>query len=383
MGQSAVDRCEYESERLRVRPWHAGPAAGDRDLDTEVAVLLTVRTTVALPETWRGDFTVERARAWIAERDAESPTLLVTDVGTGRVVGLLILAGIPLDEASTEVRIGYVIAEDAWGRGYATELVRGLIEWARAQPSVHLLTGGVDVTNVASVRVLENTGFNLVGPAENIPVGLTEDGVATYQLDVSNEWDQYAQSWDDDPGARAYATAAFGSLVELARTSATTLDGAHVLDFGCGTGLLTEHLVAAGANIDAVDTSRAMLDTLDAKIDQHGWTTVRTATELPGESSRFDLVVCSSVCSFLDDYLATVETLVSRLNPGGLFVQWDWEQTDDDEHGLTRNRIRDALTDAGLADIDVRTAFTVEVGDQNMAPLVGHGRWPHREPEPR
>ena len=127
---------------------------------------------------------------------------------------------------------------------------------------------------------------------------------------MDNEWDEYAPSWDRDPGPRAYADAAFGSLLEVVRTSGLSLDAAEVLDFGCGTGLLTEHLVAAGASVLAVDTSPGMLDALTAKIDQHGWTTVDTAAELPDHPARFDLIVCSSVCGFLDDYPATVAELV-------------------------------------------------------------------------
>jgi hypothetical protein len=65
---------------------------------------------------------------------------------------------------------------------------------------------------------------------------------------------------------------------------------------------------------------------------------------------------------------------VARLKPGCLFVQWDWEQTDDDDHGLTRTQVREALTGAGLADVGVRTGFTIEVNGQAMSPLVGYGR---------
>jgi 2-polyprenyl-3-methyl-5-hydroxy-6-metoxy-1,4-benzoquinol methylase len=191
---------------------------------------------------------------------------------------------------------------------------------------------------------------------------------------MDNEWDQYAQGWDDDPATRAYAAAAFGSLTELLQTSSRSLQGASVLDFGCGTGLLTEHLVASGATVEAVDSSIAMLDALTIKIDQGGWTTVRTSTQLPGPS-RFDLVVCSSVCAFLDDYPATAADLVSRLGADGLFVQWDWERTDNDDHGLTRTQIHKALTCAGLTDVDVRTGFTIEVNGQAMAPLMGYGRY--------
>lgn len=193
---------------------------------------------------------------------------------------------------------------------------------------------------------------------------------------MSDEWDQYAPTWDGDPLARAYATAAFASLDELVDAMGSTLEGADILDFGCGTGLLTEHLVATGGTIDAVDTSSGMLDVLDAKIERHGWTTVRTGTALPDGAGRFDLVVCSSVCAFLDDYPTAVADLVSRLRPGGLFVQWDWERTADDDPGLSRDQIRRTLTTAGLTDVDVRTAFTIDVDGHTLAPLMGRGRRP-------
>lgn len=191
---------------------------------------------------------------------------------------------------------------------------------------------------------------------------------------MGNEWDEYAAGWDDDPAARAYAAAAFDSLLGLVGPAGPGLGGAHVLDFGCGTGLLTERLVTAGAHVAAVDTSTAMLDVLRAKIDRHGWTGVVASTAVPDELVGFDLVVCSSVCSFLDDYPATAMDLVARLREGGLFVQWDWERTDDEEHGLTRREVRTALEGAGLLEVGVETAFAVEFEGMTMAPLMGSGR---------
>ncbi|NQU36936.1 MAG: SAM-dependent methyltransferase, partial [Actinobacteria bacterium] len=70
-----------------------------------------------------------------------------------------------------------------------------------------------------------------------------------------NEWDDYAANWDSDPGARGYARAAFLSLQPVLADSGVSLAGARVCDFGAGTGLLAEQLVAAGAAVDAVDTS--------------------------------------------------------------------------------------------------------------------------------
>lgn len=136
-------------------------------------------------------------------------------------------------------------------------------------------------------------------------------------------WDDHARTWEN-VGTRAYAEAAFASLEHLLSCRSTSLAGARVCDFGCGTGLLTERLADRCSSIDAVDTSTGMLDVLKAKAARLQWPHVRPFTELPTKGSPYDLVVCSSVCAFLDDYPGTVERLVLQLKPGGLFLQWDW-----------------------------------------------------------
>lgn len=193
----------------------------------------------------------------------------------------------------------------------------------------------------------------------------------------SDEWDEYAAAWDDDPAARAYAAAAFSSLVAVLRDCDLALAGTVVCDFGCGTGLLTEQLVQTVASVDAVDTSAAMRAVLEAKIAGRGWRHVRVEREIPSSQDSHDLVVCSSVCGFLDDYRGTVQLLADLLRPGGLFVQWDWERQDrDDTHGLSRSQVHQALEAAGLVDVQVGTAFEVEIDGQLMAPLIGIGQKP-------
>ena len=54
---------------------------------------------------------------------------------------------------------------------------------------------------------------------------------------MTAEWDAYADDWDSNPDVIRYAEAAFESLVRI-----TALDGLDILDFGCGTGLLTEKM---------------------------------------------------------------------------------------------------------------------------------------------
>ncbi len=99
-------------------------------------------------------------------------------------------------------------------------------------------------------------------------------------------------------------------------------------------------------------------------------------SEIPQTPATYDLVVCSSVCGFLDDYPGTAAELVSLLRPGGLFVQWDWEADPAaaEPHGLTRAAITEALDAAALAVVTVDVGLRAEVDGETMAPLMGTGR---------
>ena len=191
-------------------------------------------------------------------------------------------------------------------------------------------------------------------------------------------WDAYAAGWDDQPGVKEYARAAFGALVALAENSGFELSGSRACDFGCGTGLLTEQLVGVCDHVDAVDSSPAMLAILRAKTAHHGWSNVGVFDRLSELHGGYDLVACSSVCAFVDDYPGVVRQLVASMGPGGLFVQWDWERDpgDDEPFGLTREEIRRALGAAGLVSVSVVTGFEIVVDDQTMRPLMGSGRRP-------
>lgn len=59
--------------------------------------------------------------------------------------------------------IGYELDPSCWGRGFATEAVSAVIHSAEANFGFTLLSAQVHADNTASRRVLEKTGFGLVG----------------------------------------------------------------------------------------------------------------------------------------------------------------------------------------------------------------------------
>ena len=193
-----------------------------------------------------------------------------------------------------------------------------------------------------------------------------------------SEWDEHAAGWDDDEAVQAYAEGAYAALTALTERSGVAIGGSVACDFGCGTGVLTERLADLFERIDAVDTSASMRAMLAAKGDRQGRTNVRILEALPAEPQGYDLIVCSSVLSFVDDHPDTVRRLVEHLAPGGLFVQWDWEAEPNvaESEGLAAADIAAALTDAGLDDVSVRIGFEVSVGGDVMRPLMGSGRRP-------
>ncbi|UTW58362.1 GNAT family N-acetyltransferase [Kordiimonas sp. SCSIO 12603] len=59
--------------------------------------------------------------------------------------------------------IGYFIGRDFWGKGYATEAGKALINLVREQGHAGIIYGTVAKDNPASMRVLEKLGFIQVG----------------------------------------------------------------------------------------------------------------------------------------------------------------------------------------------------------------------------
>jgi [ribosomal protein S5]-alanine N-acetyltransferase len=62
-------------------------------------------------------------------------------------------------------QIGYSVLPQFQGRGYATEMVGGLVRWAMGQPGVVRVVAETEWANPASVRVLTKAGFTPAGLA--------------------------------------------------------------------------------------------------------------------------------------------------------------------------------------------------------------------------
>jgi predicted TPR repeat methyltransferase len=194
-------------------------------------------------------------------------------------------------------------------------------------------------------------------PIEDIPV-------------ATNSFDDKAATWDDDPAkverARAVA-AAIRAAVPLASTE-------RLLEYGAGTGLVTEALRDAIGPVTLVDTSAGMLDVMRAKVeagtipDARIWDLDLVSGSVPDE--RFDLVVTVMTLHHIDDLRPVLAAFRDLLDQGGHLCIADLEAEDgsfhtDDFHGhngFERADLEAQLTQAGFTDIAFRDCYRIDRG---------------------
>ena len=159
--------------------------------------------------------------------------------------------------------------------------------------------------------------------------------------------------WDDL--ASGYANGFYQLLWPKVTTlleGGDDVPNAVVVDFGCGTGLLSAKLRSKVASIHAMDVSPKMIDMLQEKIQSQEWTNVQAYTVILGLFEKdddggqdvaasvqqqiralygtVDVIVASSVLTFIpdEDVPDTMRILGKLLKPGGLLIHSDWPKSE-------------------------------------------------------
>ncbi len=83
------------------------------------------------------------------------PTFLMFDLETGDFIGRCGFAPV----ANGEIEVGYVTHQKFWGRGYASEALIAMLEWAREKLNTEYVIAMAPVEHHASQRVMRNGGM--------------------------------------------------------------------------------------------------------------------------------------------------------------------------------------------------------------------------------
>jgi RimJ/RimL family protein N-acetyltransferase len=167
------------TDRLLLRPgWFEDAPALAAAIGNEAVAGKLAR--VPLP------YGVAEAQAFLARpQDPLQPDFLIftRTRGAPRLVGG---AGLSRD-ASGDTELGYWIARDYWGLGFATEAGRAVIALARESLRLPRIVAGHFIDNPASGRVLRKLGFRAAGRYASRP-NLARNAIlpcALYSLDMA------------------------------------------------------------------------------------------------------------------------------------------------------------------------------------------------------
>lgn len=181
-------------------------------------------------------------------------------------------------------------------------------------------------------------------------------------------FDEKAATWDLNPGRVRLANDIADAIIDE-KILAPDID---VLEFGCGTGLLTLRLHPFVHSITGVDSSSGMLGVLEAKIEDRGLANISLQLLDPARNDlpegSYDLVVCSMTLHHVKE----IEPLISRFfevtAPNGRLCIADLDPDNGRFHGendtvfhsgFDRKTMRRVLETAGFVDFRDRTAATV------------------------
>ncbi len=159
---SPMAHLPLESERLLLRPYARDDAAEIARLlnDAEMARFLMV-----LPHPFvEFDARTLVKAAWRRLTGGRGFDLLITVKDSGdKPVGSV---GVGLHDEGQRAELGFWVGRDYWGRGYASEAARRMIDFATETLGVARLTGTVAADNEASLAVLAKLGFVEAGRGE-------------------------------------------------------------------------------------------------------------------------------------------------------------------------------------------------------------------------
>lgn len=183
------------------------------------------------------------------------------------------------------------------------------------------------------------------------------------------DFDGAAATWDEKPQRVKVARDIASAMIQAVDF---TVD-MNVLDFGCGTGLLTFELRPLVRTIIGADSSRGMLEIFNAKIVAAGYDNIcsmhydlEQGQPLAG---RYDCIVSAMTLH----HVLEIEPLLARLHgalaPGGLLCLADLDAEDGRFHddntgvfhfGFNREELADTLRAAGFTEVQDRAATEID-----------------------
>jgi 2-polyprenyl-3-methyl-5-hydroxy-6-metoxy-1,4-benzoquinol methylase len=174
------------------------------------------------------------------------------------------------------------------------------------------------------------------------------------------DFDKKAATWDEDPFKVNLANDVADAIVK----ELNPVQNMDVLDYGCGSGLVTLRLQPLVKSITGMDSSKKMLEALQAKVEKRGLPNVHTQLidleQGTKVTDRFHMVVTSMTLHHVREPAFFFDQLYNLLLPGGQIAIADLDKEDGSFHhdntgvlhfGFDRTYLKDILGRAGFREV--------------------------------
>lgn len=171
--QPLYQGCTFTTERLLIKSVQSQIVDDDskRLYTRKVRELLTPAVTRSLPGEWQDISSDKEASNWWQQRIEECSFLSIQLKSNNEIIGFVFIYDNAAKQVQLDLHIGYLLGEPYWAKGYGSELIKGLVNWAYLDKNIHSLVGGVEVNNIGSIKVMEKNGFSrskLDRPDQNV-----------------------------------------------------------------------------------------------------------------------------------------------------------------------------------------------------------------------
>lgn len=142
------------TQRLNLIELSSEKALVDDALIAAIPCILTETVVASLPPYFHGVSNAVEVKSWLSKMRSESRLFLIKDKHDA-CLGFVFVSH--TDKA--EKHMGYLLGQEYWGKGFASELLIAFIKRAEKIESWRSLVGGVEKGNVASSKLLLKLGF--------------------------------------------------------------------------------------------------------------------------------------------------------------------------------------------------------------------------------
>jgi 2-polyprenyl-3-methyl-5-hydroxy-6-metoxy-1,4-benzoquinol methylase len=182
---------------------------------------------------------------------------------------------------------------------------------------------------------------------------------------TDNRFDKDARTWDDKSHRVKLSDDIAATIIQRVSLKSDM----NVLDFGCGTGLLSLRLAESVKSLTGLDNSAGMLEVFAEKAAQMGFSNVETLCLNLDEGDHlepgYDLIISAMALHHVKNTRKVITELHQALNPGGILAIADLDpdygrfhsdNTGVHHFGFERDEVMDQFRKAGLTKVSVTTA---------------------------